>query len=257
MAVPASLDTVLAHLDVAAPGQPLGVYLYGSATSGGLRRDSDLDVLVVTRRSLDAGERDALVAVLLDASGPHPRRDPDAPRAIELTSIVLADAVPWRDPPRRDLQFGEWLRDDIEAGAPLAVQDDPDVPLLVATAQTSHVRLRGAALADLVPPVPREVVRRAMVASLDDILEEIVGDERNTLLVLARMLVTGRSGEIVPKDVAASRVAEERHGGDRLLLERARDGYLGLAEDVWSGTGSEVDALARRLATEIRQITGR
>ena len=57
------------HLDRQDPGGVLGVYLYGSATTGGLRHDSDIDLLVVTRRSLTGGERAALVSVLLTHSG--------------------------------------------------------------------------------------------------------------------------------------------------------------------------------------------
>lgn len=36
------------HLDRHDPGGVVGAYLYGSATSGGLRADSDVDVLVLT-----------------------------------------------------------------------------------------------------------------------------------------------------------------------------------------------------------------
>lgn len=249
----AALAPVLAHLDAAAPGEPLGVYLYGSATAGGLRPQSDLDVLLVTRRSLDDAERDAVAAVLLDASGRYPRLHAGAARPLELTSVVLGDVRPWRDPPRRDLQFGEWLRDDLAAGARLLPEDDPDVPILLAAAQSSHRVLRGAPLESLVDPVPPALVRDGMLGSVPDILEEIVGDERDTLLVFARMLVTLRTGCIVAKDAAATVVASELDAGDRELMERARDGYLGVAADDWSGAAERVEALVRRLAADVER----
>lgn len=246
--IDAAIAPVLAHLDAAAPGSPLGVYLYGSATSGGLRPSSDVDLLVVTERSLTDAERDALTAVLLVASGRYPRPTADAPRPLELTSVVLADVQPWRHPPRRDLQYGEWLRADLEAGVRLLPEDDPDVPILLATAQGSSRVLRGPALTAITAPVPTDLVREAMLASLPDILEEIIGDERSTLLVLARILVTLRTGAIVPKDVAAERIAAELDPGDRELLDRARRGYRGEAPDDWTDAGPRVESLARRLA---------
>jgi len=60
----------------------LAAYLYGSAVAGGLGPDSDLDVLVVSGRSLTDGERAAIIRRLLPISG---RRAVGGPaRSIEL-----------------------------------------------------------------------------------------------------------------------------------------------------------------------------
>ena len=48
---------------------PLGIYLHGSAVLAGLRPHSDIDVLVVVRRSLNRDERRALVGELMRVSG--------------------------------------------------------------------------------------------------------------------------------------------------------------------------------------------
>ena len=37
-------------------------------------------------------------------------------RAIEVTLVVHDDIIPWRYPAKRELQFGEWQRNDILAG---------------------------------------------------------------------------------------------------------------------------------------------
>ncbi|VCZ91746.1 aadA3_1_AF047479 [Klebsiella pneumoniae] len=37
-------------------------------------------------------------------------------RAIEITLVVHDDIIPWRYPAKRELQFGEWQRNDILAG---------------------------------------------------------------------------------------------------------------------------------------------
>src|SRR5690606_2336620 len=76
---------VLAHLERASPGDLVGAYLYGSAVSSGLRPDSDVDLLLVTQRSLTAAERADLTAVLLASSaGGTKDRNREGGRAIEL-----------------------------------------------------------------------------------------------------------------------------------------------------------------------------
>ncbi|MFB6610412.1 aminoglycoside adenylyltransferase domain-containing protein [Agromyces sp. NPDC056379] len=249
---------VLDHLDEADPGEIVGVYLYGSAVSGGLRPDSDIDLLVLVRRSLTRGERGALTRVLLDASSgsAHTRTLSDGSRGrpLELTCVVVGENRRWPEPPVHDFQFGEWLRADIRRGHTLEPTIDPDVPILLATAQTAHRVLRGRPLAEAVDPVPPAVLREAMLATIPDILEEIEGDERNTLLAFARIVTTLRTCEIVPKDVAAASVAATLEPNERALLERARAGYLGEAADDWAGLGDEVTALSHALAAQARQL---
>src|SRR5262245_11113180 len=61
----------------------LGTYLYGSAVGGGLRSGSDLDILVVSNRSLTGDERSAIIGRLLPISGRGAGGGPARP--IELT----------------------------------------------------------------------------------------------------------------------------------------------------------------------------
>ncbi|GAA1780938.1 aminoglycoside adenylyltransferase domain-containing protein [Agromyces lapidis] len=252
------LAPVLDHLDRADPGEIVGVYRYGSAESGGLRPDSDLDVLVLTRRALTADERAALTRALLDASSgsAHPLAlsDGSTGRPLELTCVIVDEHRRWPVPAEHDFQYGEWLRADIEGGQTLEPTNDPDVPILLATAQTAHRVLRGRPLAEVLDRVTQAELREAMLASIPDILGEIVGDERNTLLAFARIVTTLRTGEIVPKDVAAAAVAATLEPSDRALLDRARAGYLGEADDDWTGLGDEVTALAHTLAAQAQRL---
>ncbi|WP_210495491.1 aminoglycoside adenylyltransferase domain-containing protein [Patulibacter sp. SYSU D01012] len=245
-----AITPILEHLDRADPGGVLGVYLYGSAVTGGLRPNSDLDLLVITRRSLTRTERAELVSALLHTSGPTVGADPrpETRRPIELTSLVAGAGTSWEARAHRDFQYGEWLRAELLAGGAPHPEDDPDAVTLVATAHEGHRVLRGAPLEDLVAPVPPAMLRRANLAAIPDILEEIEGDERNTLLVLSRMLVTLRTGRIVTKDAAADAVAPTLTPADRELLERARDGYLGTSADDWTAFVPRVTALAHLLA---------
>ena len=92
----------------------IGAYLHGSAVLGGLRPTSDVDVLAVIDRRTTEPERGALVDRLLEVSGRRARRGPGRP--IELTILVQSDVRPWRHPPRVEFLYGEWRRNDYEAG---------------------------------------------------------------------------------------------------------------------------------------------
>lgn len=72
----------------------LGMYLHGSAAYGELKPASDIDVLVITTRSLDEVERRAVTAELLPLSGP----EADGRRSVELTIVVHSQVRPWRYP---------------------------------------------------------------------------------------------------------------------------------------------------------------
>mgnify|MGYP000902866182 CR=1 FL=1 len=49
--------------------QLVGVYLYGSAVTGGLRPNSDVDILVITNRGLSERTRRELAEKLMQISG--------------------------------------------------------------------------------------------------------------------------------------------------------------------------------------------
>lgn len=243
---------LVGYLDRKSPGDLIGLYGFGSAVSSGLRSDSDIDVLMLTRRPLTLPERAGLVDLLLDVSGwkGHAERFPEAThrRPIELTSLVTDDCRSWTRSPRRDFQYGEWLRDDLVRGSLPRPVHDPDVLPLIATAHAAHTIVRGPALAGLAPPVPDDLLRHAVRALLPSVVAEVEGDERNALLTIARMLVTLETGTIVSKDAAARAVAPTLGDSQRALLERARDGYLGTATDDWSGLTGQATALAHALA---------
>ena len=80
------LDSVLAD----DPGGIIGVYLYGSSTTTGLFPESDVDLLLVTRRSMTSEERKSLVSMLLGFSGwkDHAKEFPDVAdrRPLDVTS---------------------------------------------------------------------------------------------------------------------------------------------------------------------------
>ena len=124
--------------------------------------------------------------------------------------------------------------------------------MLLTTLQQHAVVLRGPEPADLLRPVPPSDLRRSLHDSLALLLDDLVGDERNVLLTLARMLVTLETGEIVSKHEAVRRILPVVAERDRAVLALAASGYLGQCKDDWSHRQGEAHETAARLAAQIR-----
>ncbi|MFB6892152.1 aminoglycoside adenylyltransferase family protein [Kitasatospora sp. NPDC056327] len=236
--------TVALVRGVVGPGL-LGTYLHGSAVLGGLAPASDLDVLAVTRRSLDAGQRRALVDGLLGISGLTP-----TVRPVELTVVVRSEVRPWRFPPTGDFLFGEWLREDLRTGAPPGPGPMPDLALAVTVALTGGRTLTGPPPAELLDPVPPADLARASVAALPGLLADLDADTRNALLTLARVWTTLATGAIRTKDAAADWAVARLPGQHRPVLEHARDLYrtCHYQDETWS---TELRSLVRPHAEHV------
>ncbi|WP_375003700.1 aminoglycoside adenylyltransferase domain-containing protein [Aeromicrobium sp. CTD01-1L150] len=253
-----TLEPLVDHLLTHDPGGVLGFYLYGSAVGSGLRPSSDIDTLLVTRSSLTGAERASLLSLLLEISGwsGHVDQFPDATRRrpIEVTSVAVGTQLPWQPVPRRDFQYGEWLRREATSGVIPGPARDPDVVTIVATAQSAHRVLHGLPLGDVIADVPPDQLRNAVADNVDQLLLDLPGDERNVLLTLARTLITLTTGGIVSKDDAAQHVAASLADEHRELLLRARAGYLGDRDDDWSSDRARARDLAHVLAEQVEHL---
>lgn len=253
----AALEPLLARLDSHDPGELVGVYLYGSASNGTLQPGSDLDVLAITRRSLDQGERTNLVDLLLRISGwrGHAGTFPDVAdrRPIDFTSVVLGELQPLIPRLTRDFQYGEWLREKLVAGEIPEPATDPDTIVVLATALASHRVLRGAELHRLLPQIPGGLLHTALVDNAVGLLDELGDDQRNVLLGLARTLRTIATGKILAKEEAARAVAGELEGSQRQLLLRAREEHLGHQVAEGTADAAAAKALAEELVVRIRR----
>jgi streptomycin 3"-adenylyltransferase len=233
-----------------------GAYLFGSAVVGGLRPESDLDVLALSRRPTTADEQRALVERLLAISGR--RTGAGRWRRIELTLVVESELTPWRFPPRFDFQYGDWLRSEFERGnlQPWPTTENGDLATLLTMVRRYGEPLVGRSAEDAIPPVPEADLRAAMVGDLESLLEDLESDTRNVLLTLARIWCTLATGEIRAKDAAATWALERLPEEHRPALAHARACHLGAEEDRWKHLGDDVRTLADRLLAEIRAVSG-
>jgi len=208
-----------------------GLYLFGSAVTGGLRRSSDLDLLALVAIPAEASVYRDLARRLLTVSSWCSRERSGRP--VELTVLALADISPWRYPARKQFQFGEWLRPELERGEVPPPAEDPDLAIILESARTSSHALHGPPLAGLTDPIPEADLRCAMADTLPQLMQGFPGDERNVILTLARIWATVRSGDIVPKDEAAARMLEHIDPEHHFTLDFARRAYLGEVKEDW------------------------
>jgi predicted nucleotidyltransferase len=236
----------------------LAAYLYGSAVASGLRRDSDLDVLVVSGRSLTGYERAAIVQRLLPISGRCAVGGPA--RSIELTILARPALIPWRYPPDIEFQYGDWMRAKLERGElPEWPHADLDVAVLVETARRAAVPLFGAAVSAILEPVPRADLIRAMVDSIPILMPGIdAGDDtRNGLLTLARIWTTLATGEIRSKDEAARWALARLPDEHRPVLAHARAAYLGESPEDWRELASRLRPHVDHVVERIRALAAK
>lgn len=216
--------------EVIGPGA-LGAYLHGSAVHGGLKPASDLDILVVSERSLTDRERRTLVDGLFPISGPGA-----GARSIELTVVVQGQVRPWRFPPIGDFLYGDWLRDEIRASGPPQPAPMPDLAIVIALVLDGNHPLTGPPPAELLDLVPRADLVRASVSGIPGLLEDLPGDARNVVLTFARIWGTLASGEIMSKDAAADWALAQLPPEHQPVLEHAKRLYLtsSYADETWS-----------------------
>jgi len=234
-------------------GSLSAVYLHGSAVSGGLRPQSDVDLLLVIEQPMTDAMRESLLGSLMRISGRHPA-NPPGPRCIELMVFLTSHLSSSAYPARSEFIYGEWLRDAFEAGERPKPVSDPELTLVLAQARQEAQALFGPTAAELLPQIPDGYVRRAMRDTLSSLLDNLIGDERNVLLTLARMWRTATTGEFVPKDAAAEWAIPRLPGEIAEVLICARDAYLGRARDLWNAQQTEVRRAANYLHRQVAVV---
>lgn len=228
----------------------VALYLHGSAVAGGLRPQSDIDLLAVVDRSLTDAERARLLAALLRLSGVHPAVS-GRPRCLEVMAFRLSDLAAGTYPARADFTYGEWLRAGFEAGGRAAPTRDPEHTLLLAQARQEAIPLLGPPASELLPPIPPHRVRQAIRDALPPLLAGLHGDERNVLLTLARMWCTGTTGAFATKDAAALWAIPRLPAAEAATLRHARAAYLGEEADDWAARRDQAERLAGHLHRRI------
>mgnify|MGYP000898303635 CR=1 FL=1 len=232
--------------------QLVGVYLYGSAVMGGLRADSDVDILALTNCSLSESSRTELTKQLMEISG-KPGGSTGI-RPLEVTVVNQNNVVPWHFPPKYEFMYGEWLREQFEKGEIPSAAYDPDLALLLAQLRRNSIVLSGHKAEEVLDPIPWVDIQRAIRDSLPGLVANLKGDERNVILTLARMWFTAATGEFCSKDQAAQWAINQLPVEQAALLDVARKAYLGEVKDEWEEMETELAALVDSLRGAIEPL---
>lgn len=232
--------------------QIIGIYLYGSAILGGLHINSDVDILVIVNQDLTEETRNELTKRLMLLSGKIGCKNLNRP--LEVTIINQNDIVPWQFPPKCEFMYGEWLREQMEAGDIPQACYDPDVAILLWQARSHSLSLKRPEAIEVIEPISMNDIQKAIRCSLPNLIAGVKGDERNVLLTLARMWFTIVTGEICSKDMAAEWVIPRLPQNLAVLLEMARNAYMGECEDCWGDLEAEITSLVSFMNNSIETL---
>lgn len=222
--------------------QWVGMYLFGSLTSGDFDRDSDIDVLIVTSGELG----DAAFAALRAMHAHLSTLDPVWGLQLELSYIPRGDLRRY-DPaqavhPHLDRGVGEVLHQK---------QHSTSWVVQRRVLRERGIVIDGAALETLIDPVSGDDLRRAMIALVDEWAEEVYhdpgplrrrGEQSYTALSMCRMLYTLEFGEVLSKRAAATWAQATLDPRWRPLLDRA---WIGRSQP---DTNAEPDDIAKTVA---------
>lgn len=226
-----------------------GAYLFGSAADGGLRADSDVDVLIASNQKLSLEIRKELVDRLMNISGKI--GNSKSIRPLEFTLVDLNEITPWQYPPKSEFVYGEWMREQFENDYVPDQKTDPDLAIVLNNVRLNSIAIIGPNAKHLLEPIPQRDLQLAIKESLPDLLNNIKGDERNVLLTLSRMWITVSTGKIVPKDVAAKWTTVQLPKSLKPLVGMARKAYLGEVKDNWDGKENEVALIIKYMKQKI------
>jgi hypothetical protein len=244
---PASMARLLADFRATLGDDLVGVYLYGSAVTGGFDAEiSDLDLVVVT-----AASADSIALEVLD--GIHER--------------FCADHPDWRE--RLDIAYvGRGTLASFRTGGPVASisHDEPlqlyeDADDWLQTwylVRFADAALVGSPVAEVIPPISTDEFVMAVARDAARIVERISTDQRPgvvayTLLTLCRVLRALEDGTIVSKQAAAEWLAARRPSLAPILNEAIVVRQSGGHRPFDAATSDRAVALIARIGEEIRE----
>lgn len=231
----------------------LAVYLHGSIVKSVLGPQSDLDLLLVTTEKLSDADRASFLAQLVKLSARHPS-GPNDPRCLDVLAVTATELSKPSYPARSEFIYGEWLRGGYDSGEPLLPVTDPVVTLMIAQAYQEAQIIYGPPLASMMSPIPRPQIDQALLHSLHPLLDNLVGDERNVILTLARMWRTSADGEFVGKDAAAEWAAERSPADIAETVRNCGRAYKGEFKDEWPAHEPQASKAATYLGERVVEI---
>lgn len=221
-AVRLQVDMVLAACQKGLGSNLIGVYLHGSLAMGAFNlRQSDIDLLVVTRDLLVREQKIFLSSILLNISR-HPS-------PIEISVLRQQDLIPWQYPTPYDFHFSESWRTTVQEqlntqsmeASTLPLPTDDDLAAHITVMRERGICLSGEPIQNVFPVVPRDDYLHSLCADFRWSGEQ--GNQRDVYLALnlCRTLAYLKTGSIFSKDEGGSWVIKNLPPIYRPLIQSA------------------------------------
>ena len=230
-----------------------GVYLHGSAAMGCFTPQSDLDLLVVTRKgvSQEAGLAFMERVVSLDARGPG--------KGLELSVVQRSVLNPFVYPTPFELHFSRTHLERYRQNPAEYVRSmrgtDPDLAAHCVITRARGAALWGEPIASVFAPVPREAYLDSILRDVADAEEAIASNPVYVALNLCRVLAFVREGLVLSKREGGEWGCAHLPGELVPFARAALAAYS--AGEKWPGAqGREGTRFARRLLGFIRDEGG-
>ncbi|GLV55328.1 streptomycin 3''-adenylyltransferase [Dictyobacter sp. S3.2.2.5] len=198
--VKAEVKTVLDEFQHILGDNLLGIYLGGSLAAGGFNPErSDINLLVVTARELEAENKRKIIELLLRVSR--------TPAPLDITFVVEQAIHNLPQPLPVDWHYDESLREDYKHALHNTGDTQwngttpPNDRLIIelATLRQYGICLYGEPVAEAIPAVPQEVFRSALIRYLQDIKAHPLQDPISFVLDTSRGLAYLREGLFLSK----------------------------------------------------------
>jgi streptomycin 3"-adenylyltransferase len=251
------VDDLVSEMRVRLGESLAGIYLHGSLAMGCFNpQRSDIDLLAVTDTATSLEQNRALIALLLAASG--------RPSPVEVSFLSRSDLSPWRFPTPYHLHYSEDWRERFESEFDderwRRYQEepkfDPDLAAHITVARHRGVRLHGAAVHEVFPPVPRRDYVASIVADFKEAAEGMHDNPLYFVLNACRVIAYLRESRICSKDEggvwALGVLPDNVHGLIRTSVDAYRGGYVQLPFDA-----NELERFARHAREEIDALNER
>lgn len=183
----------------------IGFYLHGSLAMGGFNsKSSDIDVLVITNKTMTVGTKRKLAKLLISLS--------NEPFPVEISFLNMEQLKNWKHPCPFDFHYSEFWRgryqDDLSKGTYHHlngdVRDDADLAAHITILNHRGLRLEGPPIDEVFPSVPRSHYISSIMVDYQECLENIEEDTVYCALNLIRVYWYLNEGVISSKQEAGN-----------------------------------------------------
>ncbi|QSO54269.1 DUF4111 domain-containing protein [Alicyclobacillus curvatus] len=177
-----------------------GGYLHGSLAMGGFNpQSSDIDILVVTNRSVTLADKRHLAELFLERSGhPYP---------IEISILTEQQLLDWKHPSPYEFHYSEMWRTKYELALTLGSQEffdhrgnqDVDLAAHLTVTKERGICLSGKPISEAIPFIPREHYLDSILSDFHNCLDNIIETPIYSVLNLVRVYLFAKAGLVSSK----------------------------------------------------------